>query len=56
MFSVHNRALSSKKCGENLFQYEAGVLSLKTYFILTLLESKRSAIFEATTYFAISLP
>ena len=36
--------------------YDNRTHSLKTYFILILLENNRSAIFEVTTYFAFSLP
>ena len=36
--------------------YDARAISLQDYFILTLLENNRSAVFEATSNFAFSLP
>ena len=39
-----------------IFLNDTRSLSLKTNFALTLLEDNRSAVFEATTNFAISLP
>ena len=56
VLSFHERTLSSfGKCSEH-FSNDARVLSLKSYFMLTLLENKRSAVIGATTYFAFSLP
>ena len=50
VFFIYNRALSTfQQCRK--FQYDDRTLSLKIYYILTLQENNRSAVFEATTNF-----
>ena len=51
---IHKRALLPfEKCGENFNTIP--VSFLERFLVLTLLEKKRSAVFEASSYFAFSL-
>ena len=45
----------SYKCSKKL-QYDVRTLSMKTYFILILLQNNKNDVFEAANYFAFSLP
>ena len=57
MLSIRRRAISTfKTCSENFDTMPEPFFENLLFSIVTLLENKRSAVFEATIDFAFSLP